>query len=195
MQQAFTKLFWGFLFILIEVHFLVIDILPDPVGYYLIYRGLAHLEDMIGEKNYSKHIAVSLVFISIPTIFVDQTKAIQTGFAMQLTGWSIYETLLSLAQLILTFYVFKILIKVAQYIGDRGLQATTDKIFRVYMIIMVTITFVEPFFMNMYGDVHDGNIIIAAITSLILDITFLVLLRKFRKSEVKTDGSLETVEG
>lgn len=192
MQKGFTKLFWGFLLILIEVHFLVIDILPDPVGYFLIYQGLNHLEDMFGEKNLSKPIAGSLVVISIPTIFIDQTKAIQTGFAMQLTGWSIYETFLSLAQLILTFYVFKILIKVARHIGDQELQATTDKIFRLYMIIMVTITFVQPFFMNMYGDVLSVIIIAAAITSLILDITFLVLLRKFRKSEIKKDDSLET---
>ncbi|WP_272914196.1 hypothetical protein [Bacillus dakarensis] len=36
MDQAFNRIFWGYLFVWIEIHLFVVDLLPDPIGYWLI---------------------------------------------------------------------------------------------------------------------------------------------------------------
>ncbi|MCF6136393.1 hypothetical protein [Pseudalkalibacillus berkeleyi] len=182
MKEAFSKLFWGFLFILIEIHFIWIDILADPIGYFLIYLGLAKLTEMFKIQNFSRVLAILLIVISLPTVFMDQTK--NNGSSMSgMIEWSMYEQALGLAKLVLTYFVLKVMLEVAKQIGNNDLQGVTLKFFKIYMPTMVIISFVQPFLMNMHSKMQIGVTLFSAIVSLILNIIFLVILRKFRKSE------------
>ncbi|MGM7700398.1 hypothetical protein ACSVDE_01665 [Pseudalkalibacillus sp. Hm43] len=196
MNKTFKKLFWGFLFVLVEIHLFVIDILPDPIGYLFIYLGLLEIRDTYGKSNLSRPISMILLVVSVPTVFINQSNVNESALFMQLNGLEFYEYGLGLAKLVLTFYVFKLLVNVAEEIGDIELKQYTQKLFNIYIVLMLIFQIAHAFFMNMYGDLLAGAIIASAILSIVLDIFFLVLLRRFGKKEGRTgEGrSKETVQ-
>ena len=72
----FKKLFWGFLFVFLEIH-IIIDILPDPIGYFMIFSGLILLLKNIPDSKPGKHAmrwAQALIILSIPSVFLSQNE-------------------------------------------------------------------------------------------------------------------------
>lgn len=182
MNEAFSKIFWGYLFVLFEIHIFVIDILPEPVGYYLIFSGVSMLlnDFPIGQK--AKNIALALIFISIPTVFLQQnTGADQLVQLPFLSALSIYMTVLGVLKLILVFYIFQLIMAIVQHHGDDGLIARSKKTFNTYIIVMVLTIIVHSFSINFAMDQFMAVSIILIIVGFIMEIVFLVLLRKMRK--------------
>ncbi|KAB8125840.1 hypothetical protein F9U64_21540 [Gracilibacillus oryzae] len=182
MKDAFSKMFWGYILVLIEIHLFVIDILADPVGYFLIYLGINHLvnEFPIGHK--AKNLAIVLILLSIPTVFVVNIDAFSSEPV--LSRWSIYGTVLSLLKLILIFYIFQLMMEIANSSSDPYLIGRTEKTFLTYIIIMALISISQPFTMNFSMDVHTTYVILTIVISLIMEVVLLVLLRRFMKVEI-----------
>ncbi|GAE95286.1 hypothetical protein JCM21714_4506 [Gracilibacillus boraciitolerans JCM 21714] len=179
MRYAFSKLFWGFLIVLLELHLFVLDVLPDPVGYYLIYLGVNHLvrEFPIGVK--AKNLAIGLIVLSIPTVFIQQNSVFSQAFL--LSEWSIYVTVLSLLKLILVFYIFQLMIEISNRYGNLILMNKTKNILRKYLIIMLLIHITQPVTMNLSMDEQITYSIISALIGLIMEIVLLGLFRRFMK--------------
>ncbi|MCH1626707.1 hypothetical protein [Fredinandcohnia quinoae] len=183
MNQGFKRLFWGYLLILLEIHYLVVDILPDPLGYYLICSGVVKLSREFPLSTKAKNLAILMIFISIPTVFIQQN-------APELNQnwlWSSYATAIDILNLILVFYLFQVIMKVATKLGDLALISRSAITFKVYIIVMLIITFSQSFLMNTTSDWMYGYAIITIPISLIMEILFLLLLRKVGK-EVKNRG-------
>lgn len=75
------------------------------------------------------------------------------------------------------------MITIATDLGNEPLLARTTNIARVYILIMLVLSILQPFTMNLYGDVLLGFTLVAGLLSLIMDIILLVLLCKFRMQE------------
>lgn len=185
----FQKLFWGSLFVLLEVHLFVVDVLLDPLGYLLILIGV---KGLMGESTYGKKarwLALSLVFLSIPTVFIQQNVGIgQMEQASPITGWPIYMFLLGLLKLVLVFYLFQILLLVATTWKNEELIKGTAKTLKAYMIIMLSIHITQSFTMNVSNDVLTGYALVSLALDLIMEITFLVLLHRFGKQGEDDSG-------
>ncbi|WP_349409808.1 hypothetical protein [Pseudalkalibacillus sp. SCS-8] len=181
MRVAFLQLFWGFLFIMVEIH-IIIDIFADPIGYYMIFHGLNLIAKEYGKTNPARPISVVLLFLSIPTVFIMNTSSAFVDLSVQMTAWSIYEHAMGLAQLVLTFYVFKIMLHVADAIGNRELYSSTNLFFKWYIGISLATQVMSPFLMNLYHDVAMGFVIGTVLISLIINIIFLIYLYRFKKS-------------
>ncbi|MRH43793.1 hypothetical protein GH741_14035 [Aquibacillus halophilus] len=180
MKFAFKRLFWGFLLVLLEIHILVIDIFPDPVGYYLILSGLTWLikDYPVGKK--ASNIAGFLIIFSIPTVFINQSNMNETiGQVDIFSGLSLYMVALELIKLVLVFYVFKFMLEIAQASADNNLYHRTLNTFKVYMIIMLVGHLLQAFTMNESGMV--AFMVFALIVMLAMEVVFLVLLSKFSK--------------
>ena len=67
--MGFSKLFWGFIF-LFDLNINNFDILPDALGYVLIYLGLRQLTDLDINFQIAKKIAFLLIFLSIFDILI-----------------------------------------------------------------------------------------------------------------------------
>jgi hypothetical protein len=65
---GFRELFWGFLF-LFDFRLNGIDILPDVVGYFLLYNGLVKLEVYSSHFTSSCRLMILLTILSIPDIY------------------------------------------------------------------------------------------------------------------------------
>ncbi|SEN63964.1 hypothetical protein SAMN05192533_11671 [Mesobacillus persicus] len=189
LYDGFRRIFWGFIFIFLEIHIIAIDILPDPVGYYLILSGLNLMKSRYHLNVKANYVATLLVLVSIPTVFLQNNAIDQLGSASLITGWSIYMSVIGVLNLVLAYFIFRVMISIATNRGDDHLLRRTTNTFKAYMIIMLLITFFESFAMNMTRDLLMGYVTISAIFGLTMNIILLVLLSRFSKLDDNDDGS------
>lgn len=185
-REGFQKIFWGFILVLIELHIIVIDILPDPVGYYLIFSGLGLMANRFPASEKAKNFALGLALLSIPTVFIQNNAVDQMGTGSIFSGWALYLNIIGILNLVLVYYIFRLMITIVEENGDLYLQSRTANTFKVYMIAMLIVTFSQSFAMNMTQDVLIIYTILSVAVSLIMHIVFLVLVHKFSKLPDKT---------
>lgn len=68
-KKAFNRFFWGFFFAMFSFRIKNIDIIPDVIGYILIYQGLSILEDKGENFREAKRSALPMILLSIYTIY------------------------------------------------------------------------------------------------------------------------------
>lgn len=180
MYEGFRKIFWGFILIFIEIHIMVIDILPDPIGYYLIFSGINLVNNHSGFKNKGKNIALALVFFSIPTLII------QNQGVVQMSASAMYLSLMGILNLILAFYIFQLMVSISNKREDDSLSKRTTTTFKIYMALMFLLTFLEAFSINITESMRMGFLAFSAFFGLVMNITLLVLLSKF--SKLSDDG-------
>lgn len=189
MKESFNKIFWGFLLVLIEIHLIVVDVLPDPLGYFFIYVGVQALakHNTVGRK--AEYISLILIIVSIPTIFIQNSSINGLGHVNPFNMWSIYMIVMGLCKLVLVFYVFKLMLAFAKEHDNLYLVKRTISTFKIYLVVMLLNQFLQSFVMNLTSEAVTVLTIIMLISSLVLEITFLVLLRKFRDIEDRNKGN------
>jgi hypothetical protein len=195
MKESFGKLFWGFFLVLIEIHLIVVDVLPDPLGYLFIYMGVHSLGKNMSASTKAEYLSLALLFLSIPTLFIQNQQLNEFAYGMTLNGWSIYLIIIGFLKLILVFYVLKVMVAIAQERGEVALFKRTNSVFRIYMIVMLISSLSHSFFMNMTNNFLVPFMIFMMISSLIMEITFLVLIRRFKKIEDAPPENNPIIEG
>ncbi|CQR46806.1 hypothetical protein BN1058_01081 [Paraliobacillus sp. PM-2] len=182
MKQAINRIFWGYLFVLIEIHIIMIDILAEPVGYWLIFSGVTMLQKDFTIAHKARKLSLVLIFISTPTVFVQQNAGTdQLGQLSFLSGWSLYMIVLGLVQLILVFYIFQLIMVIVHKHGDTELIRRSARTFSTYIIVMLITELFNTFTINFSGDALAGITIVIIIISFIMQISFLILLLALRK--------------
>lgn len=195
MKESFGKLFWGFFLVLIEIHLIVVDVLPDPLGYLFIYMGVHSLGKNMTDSTKAEYLSLALLFLSIPTLFIQNQQLNEFPYGMSLNGWSIYLIVIGFLKLILVFYVLKLMVTIAQERDEETLINRTTSVFRIYMIVLLINSLSNSFFMNMTNNFLVPFMIFMMISSLIMEITFLLLLRRFRKIEDAPPENNHIIEG
>ncbi|SDW69928.1 hypothetical protein [Paenibacillus sp. PDC88] len=99
------KMGWGFLFVLIDLNVGPIDILPDFVGFILIYFGLSRLGERFKDFSRAKGFSLILLFMSIAGIFVPPVD--YNSFASIPLYVHLFAELLSLLTLVLLVFIFR----------------------------------------------------------------------------------------
>lgn len=107
MYSGFTKLLWGFVF-LFDFRLNGFDVLPDPIGYLLIFLGMTALMDFFIVFKNIRWIAIVLLFTSIPDVFQQQGVAFNTSTGMSYDiGFLLFISLIStILHLILLYTIF-----------------------------------------------------------------------------------------
>ncbi|WP_010676648.1 hypothetical protein [Bacillus timonensis] len=178
----FKRIFWGYLFILLEIQLFVVDILPEPLGYYLIFSGIATvpIENRTGNKL--KKLLIGLIIISIPTVFIQQNGNLNDlGTVAGIYPWGIYTSILEIFKLIVAFFIFQLIIEAVTAHGDEFLLRKSSQTFKIYMTVMLLITLSHSFAMNLSTDVIAGYLFFTIPIGLIMEIMFLVFLWKLHK--------------
>lgn len=188
MKQALNKIFWGYIFVMLEIHIIAIDILPDPIGYLFIVLGVSALSQTFQVAKKARNLAIMLIFLSIPTIFIQENM--DYGPLSQLSlfqGWSIYSTGLGLGKIILVFYIFQLLMSIVLKLDNQELHTRTSRTFKIYIYVMLVGAIANSFTLNIAGHELIWLTVSIGIISLIMEIVFLILLRSIRKHG---DGSI-----
>ncbi|GGM40784.1 hypothetical protein GCM10011351_28740 [Paraliobacillus quinghaiensis] len=179
MREAFHKMFWGFLFVLLEIHIIVVDILPDPIGYILIILGLAWFRESYNEAKKAHQFAIVLTVLSIPSVFISQQAVNQIGTFGSASGT--YGFIMQALNLILVFMVFQLLLKVADQAGENELVRGTTILFKMYMTVMILALILPIFTVGVVNPVFTSLVVVITLLALVLEIVYLVWLRKFSK--------------
>ena len=176
MKTALNLLFWGYFLVLLRFE-IVIDVLPDPLGYFLIALGSYRLHKSYPVANRAGNLATMMIFISLPTVFVDVGKAVDFG-------WSTYAIALLFLKLMLVYFLFLILKCIAKDFGEKSLIERTNKVYTLYINLNLIMLAFTSFSMNLSVHFWDSVGFILMIVSLIMEIIFLVLIRTIRRANL-----------
>lgn len=171
MKKALNLIFWGYVLALLRVD-IGIDILPDPIGYIMIANGCNKLYRSFTIAKFPRTIAVALIFISIPTLIVDVNQ-------VTTIGWLSYAFVLAIGQLILVYYLFRLLKAMIQ--ENAILIKRIDNTFIVYMIVNFIVLMHMSFSMNLPDHTFQTIGIVIILTALVMEIVFLVLINSIKR--------------
>lgn len=175
MNKALRQIFWGYVFIFIRIH-IGFDLLADPIGYFLIFSGCSKLVEVNPVAKKAKIIALVGAFVSFPSVFVNLSE-IPLPF-----GWSTYAGFLLVFKLIIGFYLFFVLIEATKTLGDQALQQRAENTFKFFVAIQLFTLALQSFSMNVSGDGWVALSLFSLLSSLIVDILFLLLIGAIRRA-------------
>ncbi|MCM3611547.1 hypothetical protein M4S82_09765 [Planococcus sp. MERTA32b] len=174
MKGALGQILYGYVFIFLAIR-IGIDILADPIGYFLIAAGCYKIGEVIEDGRLAAYISIGLIFVSIPSVFID-FNLVESG------PWYYYSNFLFAGEIVLTFYLFRMLLKLAAKNGEIGLINRTERLFNIYIpanLLMIGLSAVMLVFVIESLQILAFLLIIIL---LILNIAFILLLIAFRKA-------------
>lgn len=175
MRQGFQQLIIGFLFVFLKIQ-VVVDILPDFIGYIFIYNGIKQIATLSNQSyDKLKILCIVLTIISVPNFFLND-QMIQ-----QMELFKYYPSLLSLVKIVLVYYLFGLLQVVAKMLPTEEAFDRTNRMFSWYMIVTLSTSLTQSFLMNISMDISIPLMIIVMVASFIIEIAFLVYLRNIQK--------------
>jgi len=179
LAQALTLLFWGYLFVALRID-IGVDLLPDFLGYLFVAIGCLKLQDKFPMARKAGIFSIVLIFFSIPTFFIDIYKI--SGFE-----WQAYSITLMAIHLILVYFTFNFLIDIVK--SDYPTITTrTKRNFSLYISIhLIQLAFLS-FSINIPGNISLTIGLILTVATLIMTISFLVLIRAIRKTSLNFIG-------
>lgn len=175
MRQGFKQLIIGFLFVFLKIQ-IIVDILPDFIGYIFIYNGIKQIATLSSQSyDKLKILCIVLAIISVPNFFLND-QMIQ-----QIEWLKYYPSLLNLVKMVLVYYLFHLLQVVAKLLPTTQALYRTNRMFSWYMVVTLSTSLTQSFLMNIPMDISISLMIIVIVASFIIEIAFLVYLRNIQK--------------
>ncbi|WP_141503476.1 hypothetical protein [Paenibacillus luteus] len=170
-EGAFRRLGWGIVIVLFDIR-MVIDVLPDFIGYILIASALHRLNEKQPVFGKAKWAAFLMIFLTMPDMVINTNIPLNDFMSVSLVT-HIYAQSILLIHLVLAFWIFNGLAEIAQLAGQDPLRELV--IFRrdFYMIVYGAVLVFYPFLMN----INDGWISVLILTSIISLLAGLLFLR------------------
>lgn len=174
MKTALNLLFWGYFLVFLRFE-IVIDILPDPLGYLLIALGCFKLQDKYPIAKNVGVLSIIMILISVPTIFLNVHEAVDFG-------WAIYSSVLLVLQLIVVYLLFSILKSIVKDYDNEALIKRTHSVSTIYISLNLFILAFLSFSMNVSGSFWEVISVVLLVAGFIMEIVFLVLIRNIRRT-------------
>jgi len=178
-RRAFKYMIGGFLLVLIDIH--NFDILPDPLGYMMIALGIHQLGARKPNAFKAEITAYLLMALSIPTIFL--SGQLLNPMQFNSIGWLAYGLSVTTTNLILMYFLFRMLIHEVDYpIENDEKQNRTSILMNIYMAISLSSAFIQPFLIHMKQDVQTTIAMAIIVLTLAVHIAFILHLRILQKT-------------
>lgn len=174
MKGSLSQIFYGFIFIFIAIR-VGVDLLADPIGYFLIAAGCFKLGQVFEGGKAAAYVAIGLIFFSMPSVIID-FNLVDSG------PWYYYSNFLFAAEVVLTFYLFRMLKQIAEMTGEKKLAERTRRLFNIYIPTNLFMLGLGAVMAVVESDNLQILAFLLVIGLLILNIVFLFLLNAFRKA-------------
>ncbi|SHE80325.1 MULTISPECIES: hypothetical protein [Caloramator] len=174
-KGAYKYLFWGMMYIFLNIHIGYLNILPNFVGYIFILYSLNLLSGEIEILNKAKLPTIVLIPIGIKDILEQNYlyKLLETQYSI------IILKFLNSLEVVLFLYVLYILCQgISSVLRDRGLlkiEKSINNAFRTFFIFSVLVIFFDPFSLNLpleFGYIAIISAIVCCIIGLYLGYLF-----------------------
>lgn len=147
--DAYRHIFQGLLLVLLDFRISFFDILPDFLGYILVFRALGTLasQDLCFSKG--KPFALALIFMSL-TMIIEPPKAnlLEFSLAAQQLGWVLLAQGISILELFLLFWIGQGIYKLS---NEREIMDLRDKAsfrWKFYLTVTSILLVYTPFALN-----------------------------------------------
>lgn len=133
--MGFDKIFWGFLF-MFDFRIQGFDILPDIVGYFLIYSGLEKLAERNEHFRKARKYALPLAVISILDMY--EIKRPLTGTLDPSTFFFLaIGVIILIINLLMIYHVCSGIAEMARDKNNSELEITATKRWRFYLYVSI----------------------------------------------------------
>lgn len=195
MKNAFQTIFWGYFFVWLDFY-IMIDLLPDPVGYFLIYSGVKRIASKFPICEKVKNLSLVLVILSIPNVFIGPALTGGNSFLQlfELSDWSWYSIALVVIDLLLIFYTFQLILEVVRTHGSARLIKRSKNLFIAYFCVVFLFYLSTTFAMNLPNNFILSITMGLLVISFVMHILFLILLLDVRRVNVLRINDLEMDE-
>ncbi|KAJ51515.1 hypothetical protein BD780_001923 [Clostridium tetanomorphum] len=181
-DSGYNRLFWGMIFIIFDINLENINILPNFVGYILIYSALNILisQHEIYEKG--KIPSMILIILTLKDIVYTGKDSL---LSEQFQSINIFGMITGSIISIINIYLIYIICKGIYYLAiDRGMEKLKNSIeigWKSYFIIATCMMYSIPFFLN-FSRKFNIFVTILAMINLGIMIYLAVLFRRCRLS-------------
>lgn len=174
MKKSLSQILYGYVFIFLAIR-IGVDILADPIGYLLIGVGCLKLGDKFADGKKAAYIAIVMIFLSFPSVFMD-FNLVESG------PWYYYSHGLFAGELIMTFYLFRLLKMMAEKFGESDLVDRTQFLYNIYIPTSLLMLGLSAFYTATAMRGLEEVFFVLVLILLILNIAFIILLNAFRKA-------------
>lgn len=149
--------------------------MADPIGYFLIAVGCYKIGEHFVDGKIAAYLSFGLLFLSFPTVFID-LNLVESG------PWFYYGNMLFTGEIVLTFYLFRMLQSISESNGNSPLKERTQRLFNFYMPANLLMLAVTAFLIVFEIESIQFLAIVLLLILLGLNIAFLFLVNAFRKA-------------
>ncbi|HEY5586250.1 MAG TPA: hypothetical protein VIK78_17375 [Ruminiclostridium sp.] len=185
-ERGFSKLYWGFLFIMLDFKIQGVDILPDIIGYILFAVGLSMLAG--NSMNFKKagNFNIPMIIISIFSIYEKPAQ----GGGIQFGPFGILGIPITIAILVLSllvvYYIFMGIKDMAQIQGQSDIYEEADNRWRQFLLLQLAI--LPAFILIFIPPLAIIYIIVMLIVSIVMTIIIMQFMRKCGESLGRIGG-------
>ncbi|WP_153723163.1 hypothetical protein [Sporosarcina cascadiensis] len=183
MNKAFRLMFWGYIFIFFRIQF-GIDLLADPIGYYLIYLGADLMTERFPAAKKAEKAAFVGILISVPGVFVNLSEV--TGGL-----WTLYAEGLFIWKVITVYYLFGAWKSAIQNVGQSRLRQRVQITYVWYMGIHFVMMLLTAFSLNVGGNEWSSVFLFFSLMVIAMDIVLLALIAALRRMDWETPIELD----
>ena len=180
MDKNINKIFWGFLFLFININIGPIDIMPSVIGYLLIASGITTMEEdnsMLKEARMVSYIlAIMSLIVSILKLKGIDVGLFESSIVVKVLGWT-----LSVVNLILIFMLTQGMKMYLAYSNNNDIIAEYNYRWHFLAVVFCISIAVNSFVMN-YKDDVDFFSLIMSFFQVIAYIVFAAILRRTAKT-------------
>lgn len=179
--KGYNRLFWGIIITIFHINIGYINIIPDFIGYILIYSGLniLALQHKVYEK--AKMPAALLVLLTLKDIWNDPNNNILTGQIYKLSlATLIISTLVAIIKLYLIYLLCNGIYEICKERGLEEIMSSAKNIWKNYFFVALAYLIYAPFSINLEQVPRIIIIIIIGVIQIVISISLALMLKKCR---------------
>lgn len=189
MNKNVNKLFWGLIFIFVNINLGPVDILPQAVGYVMIAVGMNSLDK--GNRWFRRGRIVSWILVLFGICDFILGFKFQTNKAVDLPiEFRLYTGIFMCLNIILIYYLCYGMMRFTFDNGDEELKSHFNAIWYFYGVTATIISLCVFFAIN-YRDAMTGYLFFLPFIQLVIYIRLAVLLRRASKLKLKDESDIK----
>ncbi len=171
--KGFSNIYWGFLFIMVDLRIQGFDILPDTIGYILFAIGLGMLIPASDYFSKARTFNFPMIILSVFTIYESPVHGGGVQFSI-----NPFAMLLAVASIILSlFIVYNLFLGIkdmAEQLNQMDIQAVAEQRWKQYLWLQVATFFAFIIvFIPFVAVIYILALFVASIMLLVMIMTFL----------------------
>lgn len=181
MYSTYNNLLWGFVLAFFNFRISGFSIIPDFVGFILIYNGLDKLAQQHDLFKKARPFALILIFLSLPSTFELPSQNLLTNpLANQNLSLILLSQLRMITLILLTYYICGAVSALAKSNGLVVLRIESNNIWIAFLATSVAILIATPFMLTILLG-YNAVLIILYLVLLLVHIAFLLFLNRAKK--------------